>query len=175
MIVSRHLDGIVVYQQPLYADERGWFCESYRKDQFPGCPSFVQDNHSRSRQNVIRGLHFQVMKPMGKLMRVTHGEAMLVAVDVRLTSLTLGKHVSVHCTEFNRLQVYAPAGFARGFCALTEFVEVQYKCTALHNPAGDRAILYSDPDIGIDWPVDDPIVSEKDRKAPTLEEYIRKG
>ena len=173
MIVSRHLDGIVVFREPRYEDDRGWFCETYKKSKL--LPTFVQDNHSRSRQNVIRGLHFQVMKPMGKLMRVTRGEAMLVAVDVRLTSPTLGKWFGIHCTEDNGLQVYAPAGFARGFCALSEITEVQYKCTALYNPAGDRAILYSDPDIGIDWPVDDPIVSDKDRKAPTLAEYIRKG
>jgi dTDP-4-dehydrorhamnose 3,5-epimerase len=149
--------------------------ETYREDQFRelGLPgAFVQDNHSYSKKGVVRGLHFQWEPPMGKLMRVTRGSAFLVAVDLRLASPTTGKWVGVEATADNKKQVWAPASFARGFCALTDDVEVQYKCTGTYNGKAESAIRWDDPEIGIEWPVRDAIVSEKDRSALTLAQWL---
>ena len=158
-----------------FADQRGYFMETYREDQFlelglPG--TFVQDNHSYSKKGVVRGLHFQWDPPMGKLMRVTRGAAFLVALDLRLGSPTLGKWVGIEATAENRKQVWAPASFARGFCALTDDAEVQYKCTGIYNSKAESAIRWNDPAIGIEWPIRDVIISEKDRNAPGLAEWL---
>ena len=174
-VESRHLEEVMVLAGNAYEDHRGYFMETYREDQFRelGLPdSFVQDNHSYSRKGVVRGLHFQWDPPMGKLMRVTRGAAFLVTVDLRVGSPTLGKWVGIEATAENRKQVWAPASFARGFCALTDDVEVQYKCTGTHNAKAESAIRWDDPEIGIDWPVRDVIVSEKDRNALTLAEWL---
>jgi len=172
---SRHLGELVVLVSTAFADDRGHFMETYREDQFRemGLPtSFVQDNHSYSRKGVVRGLHFQWEPAMGKLMRVTRGAAYLVAVDLRLGSPTLGKWVGIESTAENRKQVWAPASFARGFCALTDDVEVQYKCTGTYNGKAESGIRWDDPEIGIEWPVRDVIISEKDRGAQTLAEWL---
>jgi len=132
----------------------------------------VQDNHSRSSKGVVRGLHFQWDPPMGKLMRVSMGAAYLVAVDIRKGSPTLGKWVGVQASAENRRQVWAPAGFARGFCALSEVTEIQYKCTGIYNGKAESAIRWNDPAIGIEWLLTDVIVSEKDRSARTLAEWL---
>lgn len=174
-VESCHFGEVVVLVGKAFEDARGYFLEAYREDQFRelGLPvDFVQDNHSYSRKGVVRGLHFQWEPPMGKLMRVTRGAAFLVAVDLRVGSPTLGKWLGVEATPENRKQLWAPASFARGFCALTDDVEVQYKCTGLYNAKGESAIRWNDPQIGIDWPVKDPIVSEKDRNAQTLAEWL---
>jgi dTDP-4-dehydrorhamnose 3,5-epimerase len=172
---SRHLDEVVVLVPKAFGDDRGYFMETHREDQFRelGLPaSFVQDNHSYSKKGVVRGLHFQWEPPMGKLMRVTRGAAFLVAVDLRLDSPTLGKWVGIESTAENRRQVWAPASFARGFCALTDDVEVQYKCTGIYNGHAESAIRWDDPEIGIEWPVRDVIMSEKDRNAQTLAAWL---
>jgi dTDP-4-dehydrorhamnose 3,5-epimerase len=174
-VESRHLGEVVVLVPKAFADHRGYFMETYREDQFldlglPG--SFVQDNHSYSKKGVVRGLHFQWEPPMGKLMRVTRGAAFLVAVDLRLGSPTLGKWVGVEASADNRKQVWAPASFARGFCALTDNAEVQYKCTGVYNSKAESAIRWNDPAIGIEWPLQDVIISEKDRNAPGLAEWL---
>lgn len=172
---ARHLGEAVVLATEVFADERGFFLEAYRADQFKtlGLPhEFVQDNHSRSRRGVIRGLHFQWNPPMGKLMRVTYGRAFLVAVDIRKSSPTLGHWFGLEVSAENQKQVWAPAGFARGFCALSDFADVQYKCTAIYNPRGESAIRWNDPAIGINWPVSEPVLSEKDRRAQTLAEWL---
>jgi dTDP-4-dehydrorhamnose 3,5-epimerase len=174
-VQSRHLEEVVVLVGKAFEDQRGYFMETYRDDQFRqlGLPSvFVQDNHSYSRKGVVRGLHFQWDPPMGKLMRVTRGAAFLVAVDLRLGSPTLGKWVGVEATSENRKQVWAPASFARGFCALTDDVEVQYKCTGTYNAKAEAAIRWDDPQIGVEWPLKDVIISEKDRNAQTLREWL---
>jgi dTDP-4-dehydrorhamnose 3,5-epimerase len=158
-----------------FEDYRGYFMETYRQDQFGelGLPSsFVQDNHSRSKKGVVRGLHFQWDPPMGKLMRVTRGAAFLVAVDLRVGSPTLGKWVGVEATVENRKQIWAPASFARGFCALTDNTEVQYKCTGIYNGKAESAIRWNDPAIGIEWPLREVIISEKDRNAQSLAEWL---
>lgn len=175
-IESRHLGDVLVIVPQVYEDERGYFMETFRGDSFSalGLPwEFLQDNHSRSRRGVVRGLHFQWDPPMGKLMRVTYGSAFVVAVDIRKGSPTLGKWFGVETSAENKLQVWAPAGFARGFCALSEFAEVQYKCTAIYNPKAESGIRWDDPDIGINWPIRDALLTDKDRNARTLAEWLR--
>jgi dTDP-4-dehydrorhamnose 3,5-epimerase len=174
-IESRHLADIVVLAPRVLSDERGYFMETYRSDEFErlGLPThFVQDNHSYSRKGVLRGLHFQWLPPMGKLMRVTRGTAFLVAVDIRKGSPTLGKWSGVEVSANNRKQIWAPAGFARGFCALTDDVEVQYKCTGTYNGQAESAIRWDDPELAIDWPLKEPCVSDKDRNAQSLAEWL---
>jgi dTDP-4-dehydrorhamnose 3,5-epimerase len=172
-IESRHLEDVVVIVPDIFQDGRGFFTETFRVDRFQvlGLPSeFVQDNHSRSVKGVVRGLHFQWDPPMSKLMRVTVGSAFLVAVDIRKGSPTLGQWVGVQASAENRRQVYAPVGFARGFCALSGITEIQYKCTGIYNGKAESAIRWNDPQVGINWPLDEVIVSEKDRSARTLGE-----
>jgi len=174
-IESKHLGDVVVLVPEIFQDSRGFFSESFRADQFKslGLPTeFVQDNHSGSTKGVVRGLHFQWEPPMGKLMRVTRGCAFLVAVDIRKASPTLGKWVGIEASAENRRAVWAPAGFARGFCALSEITEIQYKCTGIYNAKAESAIRWNDPAIGIQWPLSDVLVSEKDRKARTLAEWL---
>ncbi len=174
-IESRHLEEVVVVVPEIFQDDRGFFSETFRADQFRelGLPiDFVQDNHSRSAKGVVRGLHFQWDPPMGKLMRVTLGAAFLVAVDIRKGSPTIGKWVGVEATPQNRRAVWAPAGFARGFCALADGTEIQYKCTGIYNSRAESGIRWDDPAIGVQWPLKDVIVSEKDRNARTLEEFL---
>ncbi len=174
-VESRHIGEVAVVVPEVFEDERGFFMETYRKDQFSkmGIPSeFVQDNHSRSAKNVLRGLHFQWEPPMGKLMRVTYGSAFLVAVDIRKGSPTLGQWFGLEASAKNKKQVWAPAGFARGFCVLSDFTEIQYKCTGLYNSGAESGILWNDPEIGIDWPVDNPVLSDKDSGAQTLAQWL---
>src|SRR5438552_3295608 len=174
-IESRHLGDVSVVVPEVFQDSRGFFCETFRADQFEamGLPTkFVQDNHSRSVKGVVRGLHFQWEPPMGKLMRVTVGAAFLVAVDIRKGSPTLGKWVGVEASAENRRCVWAPAGFARGFCALSDATEIQYKCTGIYNNKAESGIRWNDPEIGIRWPLSDVTVSEKDQKAQTLVQWL---
>lgn len=174
-IESRHLEDVVVIVPDIFQDDRGFFTETFRADQFEvlGLPTqYVQDNHSRSTKGVVRGLHFQWEPPMGKLMRVTAGAAFLVAVDIRKGSPNLGKWVGVEASAENRRCVWAPAGFARGFCALSDSTEIQYKCTGIYNNKAESAIQWNDPQIGIKWPLTDVVVSDKDRKARPLQEWL---
>lgn len=174
-IESRWLGDVVVVVPEVFQDGRGFFTETFRADQFKALSlttEFVQDNHSRSAKGVVRGLHFQWDPPMGKLMRVTAGSAFLVAVDIRKGSPTLGKWVGIEASAENRRQVLAPAGFARGFCALSDGTEIQYKCTGIYNNKAESAIRWNDPAIGIQWPLADVTVSEKDRNAATLADWL---
>jgi dTDP-4-dehydrorhamnose 3,5-epimerase len=174
-IESRSLGDVLVLVPDIYQDSRGFFLETFRADHFKslGLPQiFMQDNHSRSVKGVVRGLHFQWDPPMAKLMRVSAGSAFLVAVDIRKGSPTLGKWTGVHASAENRRQVWAPAGFARGFCALSDGTEIQYKCTGIYNSMGESAVRWNDPAIGIEWPVADPIISVKDRSAQTLSAWL---
>jgi dTDP-4-dehydrorhamnose 3,5-epimerase len=173
--VGRYLGEVVALETDRYEDDRGFFMEAFRTDVMRqlGLPdAFAQENQSWSRQGVIRGLHFQWDPPMAKLMRVTSGTALLVAVDIRPGSPTLAKHMAIEASAANRLQLFAPAGFARGFCVLTESAEVQYRCTALYNPAGESGIRWNDPRIGIAWPARNPILSPKDAGAASLDEWL---
>jgi dTDP-4-dehydrorhamnose 3,5-epimerase len=175
-IESRHLGDILVLAPDVYEDNRGFFMEVYREDHFKalGLPTdFRQDNQSRSVKGVIRGLHFQWDPPMGKLMRVTYGRAFLVAVDIRKDSPTLGQWFGLEVSAEDKKQVWAPAWFARGFCALSDVAEIHYKCTAIYNRATESGILWNDPAIGVAWPVAEPILSPKDAGAQTLDQWIQ--
>lgn len=176
-IESRPLGDIVVVVPDVFGDERGFFMETFRADQFKalGLPTeFVQDNHSRSKKGVLRGVHFQWDPPMGKLMRVTYGRAFLAAVDIRKGSPTLGQWFGLEVSAENKKQVWAPAGFARGFCVLSDYAEVEYKCTGIYNPQRESGIRWDDPQIGIRWPQLDTdwILSPKDRNAQTLAQWL---
>ena len=168
---------LLIITPQIFQDERGFFTEAYRKDKFSEFGldiEFVQDNHSGSVKDVVRGLHFQWEPPMGKLMRVTQGAALLVAVDIRIGSPTFGKHLAIEASVENRKMVYAPAGFARGFCVLSDFAEIQYKCTGVYTSTkAESGILWNDPAIGIQWPVKNPILSKKDEVAQTLEQWAQ--
>ena len=168
---------LVVVQPELFRDERGFFTEVFRKDQFQelGLPTeFVQLNQSGSVKNTIRGLHFQWDPPMGKLMRVTSGRALLVAVDIRKGSPTLGQWFGIECSSEDFQMLWAPASFARGFCVLSDYAEVQYLTTGIYNPKTESGIRWNDPDIGIDWPTASPILSAKDRVAQSLSEWMQR-
>jgi len=176
-IESRFLQDGAVLVPDIFQDSRGFFMETFREDQFKalGLPwHFGQDNHSRSAKGVVRGLHFQWDPPMGKLMRVSHGSAFLVAVDIRKGSPTLGKWYGVVASAENRRQVWAPAGCARGFCVISDFAEIQYKCTGIYNNKAESGILWNDPEIGIEWPIpaSEVQLSEKDKKAQTLAQWL---
>ena len=176
-VESRILQDVVVIVPDVFQDTRGFFMETFRKDEFldNGLPTdFVQDNHSRSAKGVLRGLHFQWDPPMGKLMRVSLGSAFLVAVDIRRGSPTLGQWAGVEVSSENRRQVWAPAGFARGFCVLSDVAEIQYKCTGIYNSKAESGIRWDDPKIGIEWPTRDVLLSEKDRNAQTLDEWLQR-
>jgi len=176
-IESKYLSDVAVLVPDVFQDARGFFMETYREDQFIklGLPTrFVQDNHSRSTKGVVRGLHFQWDPPMGKLMRVSLGSAFLVAVDIRKNSPTLGQWTGVVASMENRRQVWAPAGFARGFCVLSDFAEIQYKCTGLYNSKAESGILWNDESLKIEWPLPASQIqlSEKDRNAQTLGQWL---
>ena len=169
------IEDVKIVQPEVFQDARGFFTEVYRKDQFEalGLPStFLQLNHSRSAKSVLRGLHFQWDPPMGKLMRVTQGRAFLVAVDIRVGSPTLGKWVGVEVSSEDKKQVWAPAGFARGFCVLSDFAEIEYLCTGLYNSKAESNFLWNDPEVGIQWPVKDPIISARDSRAQTFKQWL---
>jgi dTDP-4-dehydrorhamnose 3,5-epimerase len=174
-IESVHFGTVVVLGHERFEDERGLFMETFRADEFRklGLPTeFVQDNLSRSSKHVLRGLHFQWDRPMGKLMRVAQGRAFLVAVDIRKDSPTLGQWFGIEVAAEDRKQVWAPAGFARGFLALSDGVEIQYKCTATYNRLAESGIRWNDPAVAIDWPVTQPILSAKDEHARTLADWL---
>jgi dTDP-4-dehydrorhamnose 3,5-epimerase len=164
---------VLLIEPDVHRDARGFFLESYhgRKYVEGGVTlPFVQDNHSRSVRNTLRGLHGQRTKPQGKLVRAVEGEIFDVAVDARQGSRTFGKWVGVTLSSENFRQLYIPPGFAHGFCVLSESAQMEYKCTDFYDPADEYGILWSDPDLAIAWPVKDPILSEKDRKYPRLSE-----
>ena len=155
---------ILLIHPHVFTDDRGFFMESYREDKFSemGIPPFVQDNHSRSKKDTIRGLHYQ--PGMGKLMRVTRGNALLAALNTNT-----GVPFVTLASEYNRVMVWAPDYFARGFLSLTDDTEVQYKCTAIYDPRREGAIRWDS--VGINWPITKPIISLKDSQAPTFEEW----
>lgn len=174
-IEKTYLDDVIVIHSKIIGDERGFFMEAWRRDEFKSAGldlDFVQDNHSRSRINTVRGLHFQWEPAMGKLMRVTRGKAFLVAVDIRKNSTNLGKWIGFEVSEDDKRQIWAPAGFARGFAALSEIVDIQYKCTGTYNNKCESGILWNDPKVGIKWPIENPLLSDKDTKAQTLDKWL---
>tara|TARA_B100001971_G_C18044162_1_gene459259 strand:+ start:207 stop:773 length:567 start_codon:yes stop_codon:yes gene_type:complete len=175
-IEQTSINDVKVIVPEVFRDDRGFFSEVYRSDQFNdlGLPTnFVQDNQSGSGSGVIRGLHFQWEPPMGKLIGVTVGKVFLVAVDIRKNSPTLGNWVGLEVSAENRKMLWAPAGFARGMCPLADYSEIQYKCTGLYNKNCESNILWNDPDIGIKWPIKNPLISERDKNAKTFKEWLQ--
>ncbi len=169
---------VILIKPKVFEDERGFFMETYKKPDFEKAGikgDFIQDNHSKSKYGVLRGLHFQ-REPyaQAKIVRCIKGIIYDVAVDLRRDSPTFGKWVGVILSEHNKYQLYIPRGFAHGFVVLSDVAEVMYKVDNIYAPDYEAGIIWDDPDIGIDWPVDDPIVSEKDRKLPTLRELIER-
>lgn len=174
-IVKTNVEDVIIIEPKVFGDHRGWFTETYSKEKFKehGVEiDFIQDNHSFSAQKgTLRGLHFQLNpKAQTKLVRCTKGKILDVAVDIREGSPTYKKWVAVELTEENKKQLLVPKGFAHGFITLTDNVEVQYKVDEYYSPENDRSIRYDDPEIGVDWGIEAPILSEKDLNAPLLKE-----
>ncbi|MBW4509776.1 MAG: dTDP-4-dehydrorhamnose 3,5-epimerase [Scytonematopsis contorta HA4267-MV1] len=169
-IIPSEISDILLIQPQVFADNRGFFFESYNHQKFTDktgiTVNFVQDNHSLSQQNVLRGLHYQIIKPQGKLVRVIVGKIFDVAVDIRKSSPTFGRWVGYELSAENKLHLWIPPGFAHGFLVLSSVAEVLYKTTDYYEPKGDRTILWNDPDIGIIWPgTDTPTLSGKDQEG----------
>jgi dTDP-4-dehydrorhamnose 3,5-epimerase len=176
-IVSEELNGLIVFKPKVFGDDRGFFMESWRADEFEklGLPTaFVQDNHSRSGRGVLRGMHFQWDPPQDKLIRVTAGRAYVVEIDIRPASPTLGQWFAIELSAENKLQLWAPAGFANGICSLEDGTEMQYKVTGHWNKHGESSILWNDPAAGIKWPIENPTLSDKDARAQTLEQWLQR-
>lgn len=172
-ITETSLPGVLVLTPRIYRDDRGAFWETWNQNGMvaAGLPAaWVQDNFSVSNKNVVRGIHYQVIQPQGKLVRVTHGAVLDVAVDLRRGSSTFAKHVAVELSAENGQMLWIPEGFGHAFLALTEVVGFAYKVTDYYSPAGERTIVWNDPDLAIPWPVSatDAILSEKDRKGAAL-------
>ncbi|MFT5112458.1 MAG: dTDP-4-dehydrorhamnose 3,5-epimerase [Parasphingorhabdus sp.] len=172
-VIETALPGVKVVEPTVFEDARGFFMEVYHREKFAeaGLPEhFVQDNHSRSEYGVIRGLHYQYPQWQGKLVRCVRGEIFDVAVDIRADSPHFGQWHGEILSEKNRRQLYVPPGFAHGFCVLSDIGEVTYKCTSIYKHSDDAGIRWNDPDVGIDWPIKNGSLSEKDANAPLLKE-----
>jgi dTDP-4-dehydrorhamnose 3,5-epimerase len=170
---SPTLPEIIIIEPELFQDDRGFFAEMYHKAKFANAginSDFIQDNRSRSRRETIRGLHYQLRRPQGKLVWVLFGEVLDVAVDIRRSSPTLGKWVGNVLSSENKNGVYIPPHFAHGFCVLSEQAEVLYKCTEFYSPDDERIIRWDDPELAIEWPINSPILSERDMNAPFLKD-----
>ena len=165
------IEGVIIIKPKVYKDKRGFFTETYSKESYYSIgvkEEFVQDNHSQSQKNTLRGLHYQSKKPQGKLVRVVRGEVMDVALDIRKGSKTFGKHVSVLLNDKNFHQLYMPPGIAHGFYVLSESVDFEYKCTDFYSPEDEKGVLWNDSELDINWPSKNPIVSEKDKNYRKL-------
>jgi dTDP-4-dehydrorhamnose 3,5-epimerase len=170
-IIKTSIDGVLIIKPKVHFDDRGHFFENYNKHDFKshGIPfKFIQDNHVFSKIRVLRGLHFQLKYPQGKLVRVTEGSIYDVAVDIRIGSPTYGNHVGLELTSENKKMLFIPESFAHGYQVISDTAEVQYKCTQLYNPDDDFGITWNDPEVNINWPLENPFLSDKDNKLPEL-------
>jgi dTDP-4-dehydrorhamnose 3,5-epimerase len=166
-IIDTKIQGAVIIEPKVYGDHRGFFLETYRDQQYRDQAKielpFVQDNHSRSSRGVLRGLHFQKTKPQGKLVRVVRGEVFDVGVDLRKDSPTFGNWIGVWLSEDNHRQLWLPPGLAHGFVVTSDSADFEYKCTDYYDPNDEGCLIWNDPDIGIDWPSESPLLSDKDK------------
>ena len=173
------IEGIKIITPRVFPDERGYFTETYQKEDFVKAGidlDFVQDNQSASKKGVLRGLHFQKQYPQDKLVRVIRGAVYDVAVDLRAGSKTFGKWVGVELSEENKKQFFIPKGFAHGFLVLSDYAEFVYKCSDFYHPGDEGGIIYNDPEIGVKWPIEDGlelIMSDKDTKWGGLSDYVK--
>ncbi|MBN4073450.1 dTDP-4-dehydrorhamnose 3,5-epimerase [Mariprofundus ferrooxydans] len=178
-VIETVLPGVLIIEPKVFGDARGFFLETFHKHRYEaaGIPAdgleFVQDNHSRSTKGVLRGLHFQLENPQGKLVSAGTGAVFDVAADVNPDSSTFGQWVGVELSEDNHRQLWIPPGYAHGFCVLSDVADFQYKCTALYHPESDGGVLWNDSDLNIAWPVDAPLLSDKDMRLPSLAEARR--
>lgn len=171
--VKTDIEGVLIFEPSVFGDHRGFFMETWSRDRYREAglvDEFVQDNISSSRQGVLRGLHYQNPHQQGKFVQVLQGQVLDVAVDIRVGSPTFGRVETCLLSDENHRQFYVPAGFAHGFCVLSETAVFIYKCTQYYNAESEGGILWSDPDLGIDWPIADPILSDKDRQSPCLKD-----
>lgn len=174
--IKTGIEGLYIIEPKLYGDHRGYFMETYNYNEFKAAGLdmvFVQDNQSKSKKGVLRGMHFQTQHPQGKLVRAIKGEVFDVAIDLRKGSETYGQWYGVLLTEENHRQFYVPEGFAHGFIVTSEEAEFAYKCTDFYHPEFEGGIAWNDPEIGIEWPlegIEEVLLSDKDKKAPTLSE-----
>ena len=172
-IIETALPGALIIEPRVFGDSRGFFLETYQADRYREIGislPFVQDNHSRSQRGVLRGLHFQRKRPQGKLVRVSRGAVFDVTVDINPHSPTCGKFVAVELSDDNHRQIWIPPGYAHGFCVLSEVADFEYKCTDYYDPNDEGGIIWNDSEIGIDWPIANPILSQKDTRLPGLKD-----
>ena len=167
------LDGVLLIEPDIYGDERGFFLEHFEKERYREhgiTEDFVQDNHSRSAKNVLRGLHYTKTKPQSQILTVMRGIIFDVVVDIRKNSPTFGKWFGTELSDENIRQIYMPHGFAHGFCVLSDYADLHYKVSQSYDSNDEGGLRWNDPDIGIDWNVDSPIISKRDINHPTLVE-----
>lgn len=174
-VIKTDVAGAVIIEPKVFGDERGFFLETFQAERYKELAGinldFVQDNHSRSGKNVLRGLHFQKTRPQGKLVRVVRGEVFDVAVDIRKDSPTYGQWAGVYLTEENKRQFWVPPGLAHGFVVLSDVADFEYKCTDYYDPTDEGCLIWNDPEVGIIWPEGiEPILSAKDSIGKTLNE-----
>ncbi len=175
--IKTEIDGMFIIEPTVFGDDRGYFLETYHYDEFKKAGidvTFVQDNQSKSKCGVLRGLHFQTKRPQGKLVRVIRGKVFDVGVDLRKNSSSFGKWVGAILSDENKRQLYIPAEFAHGFLVLSYEAEFVYKCTDFYDPQNEGGIIYNDPDININWPISDDMeifLSKKDRALPSLKSF----
>lgn len=174
-VINTNIEGVVIVEPKVFGDDRGFFLETFQAERYRELAGidlpFVQDNHSRSGKNVLRGLHFQKTKPQGKLVRVVRGEVFDVAVDIRKGSPTYGQWAGVLLSEDNKRQFWVPPGLAHGFVVLSDMADFEYKCTDYYDPTDEGCLIWNDPSVAIDWPKGiEPKLSEKDKLGLTLSE-----
>ena len=177
-VIETKLPGVLIIEPKVFGDSRGFFKETFQAQRYREAGieyDFVQDNHSRSQKGVLRGLHFQLTKPQGKLVSCSQGAVFDVAVDVDPLSATFGQYVGIELTEDNHRQFWVPPGYAHGFCVLTDTADFQYKCTDYYDPSDEGGLIWNDPDVAIEWPIDHPLLSEKDAKLPLLKELANQS
>lgn len=171
-VFDTFIDGLKIIEPRVYGDDRGFFLETYSNAKYSEFLeqeiSFVQDNHSRSVKGVLRGLHFQKFHPQGKLVRVVRGSVFDVAVDLRIDSSTYGKWYGIILSEDNKKQFWIPQGFAHGFQVLSDLADFEYKCTDYYHPEYEKTLIWNDPLVGIEWPLESHIISDKDKQGLTL-------
>ena len=172
-ITEKSIPGVLLIEPDVFKDDRGFFLETFHKDKYADLgfhKVFVQDNHSHSERGTLRGLHYQLKHPQAKLVYVVRGEIFDIAVDIRQGSPTFGRWTRSILSEENKHQLFIPEGFAHGFCVLSQTADVMYKCTDLYAPKDEYGIIWSDPTLAIDWPIDSPNLSEKDSRYPELKD-----
>ncbi|RJL30195.1 MULTISPECIES: dTDP-4-dehydrorhamnose 3,5-epimerase [Pectobacterium] len=176
-IIDTAIHGAKIVQPKVFGDARGFFLETFEKIRYQEMlgidVDFVQDNHSRSSKGVLRGLHFQKTNPQGKLVRVVRGEVFDVAVDIRQNSPTYGMWEGVILSEENKTQFWLPPGLAHGFVVLSDIADFEYKCTDYYDPSDEGCLLWNDPEVGIEWPITDPLLSEKDKLGKLFKDLTK--